>query len=153
MPEKSEDGHQFRRGVSRLRELANAQLATRVRKPLPDKGILPSLAVRKSRACQRSAPHRECAKEEVMSKQWLYAPVLSLLLLAPSAPSMAQSVGDTARAELNVQPSEECIEDYALVYPCSASPRTAEGPQGMTGTERQIARPSPDKARPDTAIH
>lgn len=88
-----------------------------------------------------------------MSKQWLYAPFLSLLLLAPSAPSMAQPVGDTARAELNLRPLDECIEDYALVYACSESLRTAEDPQGVTGTARQIARPMPDKDRRDTAIH
>ena len=69
-----------------------------------------------------------------MSTQWLYAPVLSLLLLAPSAPSMAQPVGDTARAELNTQPSDECIEDYALVYPCSASPKSR--PPGASRTWR-----------------
>lgn len=88
-----------------------------------------------------------------MSKQWLYAPVLSLLLLASSAPSMAQPVEGTSRAEPNLRPLDECIEDYALIYPCSESPETAEAPQTTTGAAKRIARPLPDRGRRDSATH
>jgi len=86
-----------------------------------------------------------------MSKRWLCAPALCLLLQVPGTSSMAQSVGADPHAALGLQPSDECFEDYALVYPCLVRRQGAGAPQSAAGTSRQFAHRTLDKDRRDAA--
>ena len=154
MPEKSEDGHQFRRGVSRLRELANARLATRVRKPLPDeRGSLPRSQYASPEHGQRSAS-RLLAREGGSHVE---------AMVVRACPEPASAGAQRAKHGAACWRYPACrVESPAVrrvhrrLRPCLClllSPKAAEAPQGMTGTARQIARPMPDKDRPHTAIH